>query len=85
MACWYQACENHIECTPSSFKCGRSLENFIFIDDACSTQTPNTTLVDFGIFLEALQSGTVSSTNILPKILHTFWWGLRNLRFANIY
>ncbi|XP_062149011.1 cyclic nucleotide-gated ion channel 1-like isoform X3 [Alnus glutinosa] len=78
-ACWHIACENHIGCTPSAFYCGRNLGNYTFLDDACPIQTPNTTLVDFGIFLEALQSGTVSSTNILPKILHTFWWGLRNL------
>ncbi|XP_059450223.1 cyclic nucleotide-gated ion channel 1-like [Corylus avellana] len=78
-ACWHIACENHIGCMPSSFKCGRNLGNYSFLDDDCPVQTSSTTLVDFGIFLEALQSGTVSSTNILSKIVHCFWWGLRNL------
>ncbi|KAM1173820.1 hypothetical protein FF1_026456 [Malus domestica] len=34
---------------------------------------------DFGIFLPALQSNMSTSRNFFKKILHCFWWGLRNL------
>ncbi|XP_059450245.1 cyclic nucleotide-gated ion channel 1-like [Corylus avellana] len=77
--CWHVACENHIGCAPSSFKCGRNFGNYTFLDDNCPPQSSNITLVDFGIFLEAHQSGIGLSSNILPRIMHCFWWGLRNL------
>ncbi|KAK1578322.1 hypothetical protein Q3G72_029351 [Acer saccharum] len=41
--------------------------------------TPNTTLFDFGIFLDALQSGVVESTYFPTKFFYCFWWGLQNL------
>ncbi|XP_062158776.1 cyclic nucleotide-gated ion channel 1-like [Alnus glutinosa] len=78
-ACWHKACEYHIGCSTSSFKCCRSLGNYTFLDNDCTIQTPNTTLLDFGMFLEAFQSDTVLFTNIPQKIMHCFWWGLRNL------
>ncbi|GLT53352.1 hypothetical protein SLA2020_266300 [Shorea laevis] len=37
------------------------------------------TLFDFGIFLDALQSGVVESTDFPQKLFYCFWWGLRNL------
>ncbi|KAB1205049.1 Cyclic nucleotide-gated ion channel 1 [Morella rubra] len=80
-SCWYLACEKHDGCKlPSSFSCDdRGFGNDTFLNDDCPVQTPNNTLFDFGIFLEALQSDTVSSMDFLPKILFCFWWGLRNL------
>ncbi|XP_062175135.1 cyclic nucleotide-gated ion channel 1-like isoform X1 [Alnus glutinosa] len=79
-ACWDVAYKNHNRAIPSSFECGHLGDDHIFILlDACSIQTPNTTLFDFGIFLEAIKSGAVSSTNISQKIMYCFWWGLRNL------
>nr|POE80363.1 cyclic nucleotide-gated ion channel 1 [Quercus suber] len=42
-------------------------------------EPPNTTLFDFGIFLDALQSGTVASKDFPRKFAYRFWWGLRNL------
>ncbi|XP_059432634.1 cyclic nucleotide-gated ion channel 1-like [Corylus avellana] len=78
-ACWHKACKKDHGCTPSSFKCGNSLENYAFLDGACPIHPPNTTLFDFGIFQNALESGIVSSTNILQKIMYCLWWGLRNL------
>ena len=38
---------------------------------------------NFGIFLDALQSGVVeTSTDFPQKFFYCFWWGLRNLRCA---
>jgi hypothetical protein len=56
----------------------------IFLNNPCPVQTPNTTLFDFAIFLDALQSGVVESTDFPQKLFYCFWWGLRNLRCAYI-
>ncbi|XP_062178280.1 cyclic nucleotide-gated ion channel 1-like isoform X2 [Alnus glutinosa] len=78
--CWQIACENHIGCTPSTgFRCDHSSGNYTFLNDYCPVNPPNITLFDFGIFLGALQSGIIASTNFPPKFSHCFWWGLRNL------
>ena len=47
--------------------CDHSSGNHSFINDYCSVATPNATFFDFGIFLKAIQSGIVTSTNF-PKI-----------------
>ncbi|KAL4594931.1 hypothetical protein ACB092_12G055000 [Castanea dentata] len=79
MACWHIACTKHIGCNSSSFKCQLSLRNHTFLNDYCPVEPPNTTLFDFGIFLDALQSGTVASKDFPRKFAYCFWWGLRNL------
>ncbi|XP_059428823.1 cyclic nucleotide-gated ion channel 1-like [Corylus avellana] len=78
-ACWHKACEKHVGCTPSSFSCNQPSSDRAFLDYYCPVQTPNTTLFDFGIFFEALQSHTLESTDFPRKLSHCFWWGLRNL------
>lgn len=37
---------------------------------------------NFGIYVYALQSNFTRSTYFPRKFLQSFWWGLRNLRFA---
>ena len=71
-ACWHRACENHTGCVESSFSCANSWGDYTFLDDACPINTPNSTLFDFGIFLEALQSDVVESTNLLQKFFYCF-------------
>ncbi|XP_042979404.1 cyclic nucleotide-gated ion channel 1-like [Carya illinoinensis] len=83
-ACWYIDCKKQNgQCTPSSFSCSSRISkssNHTFVNDFCSPlEKSNATQFDFGIFLEAIQSGTVASTNYPKKVLHCFWWGLRNL------
>ncbi|MBA0709109.1 hypothetical protein Golax_024173 [Gossypium laxum] len=51
----------------------------MFLNQSCPIQTPNTTLFNFGIFLNALQSGVVESENFPEKFFYCFWWGLQNL------
>ncbi|KAK7845263.1 cyclic nucleotide-gated ion channel 1 [Quercus suber] len=79
--CWHKACKNQSGCGRSSFSCAHS-GNYTFLDDLYPINAPNSTLFDFGIFLEALQSGVVQSSNLPTKFFFCFWWGLRNLRFA---
>ncbi|KAK4564814.1 hypothetical protein RGQ29_006755 [Quercus rubra] len=78
-ACWHIACENHTKCVGSSFKCDQNFGNLSFIDDICPIKTENTTSFNFGIFLEALRSGVLDSTDFPQKLFYGFWWGMRNL------
>ncbi|XP_059445397.1 LOW QUALITY PROTEIN: cyclic nucleotide-gated ion channel 1 [Corylus avellana] len=83
--CWQNACGNNTAaCTPGSLFCdskavGDMKGVDIFLNSSCPVQTPNTTLFDFGIFLDALDSGVVESTDFPQKLFYCFWWGLRNL------
>lgn len=53
------------------------------LDKFCSNSS--NTIVDFGIYDSAIQSGlTKSSTDLSDKLLQCFWWGLRNLRFVHL-
>ncbi|GKU96678.1 hypothetical protein SLEP1_g9890 [Rubroshorea leprosula] len=39
----------------------------------------NSTVFNFGIFIDALQSGIVETRDFRKKLFYCFWWGLRNL------
>jgi hypothetical protein len=82
-ACWHTACKNHTRCTSTSFNCNHPLSDLAFLNDYCQPiEKPNATFFDFGIFLGALQSGNLESTDFPQKLAYCFWWGLRNLRFG---
>jgi cyclic nucleotide gated channel len=87
--CWQNACGNNTTCNSSSLFCDSKAVGDMkgvdsFLNSSCPVQTPNTTLFDFGIFLDALDSGVVESTDFPQKLFYCFWWGLRNLRCAYI-
>lgn len=78
--CWKKACDNHTGCVRDMLYCGNQAGvNKTFLDDICPVQNPNTTVFNFGIFLDALQSGVVASNDFPRKLFFCFWWGLRNL------
>ncbi|KAK7835779.1 cyclic nucleotide-gated ion channel 1, partial [Quercus suber] len=77
--CWRKACLYHGGCVQGSFNCDHSFGNFSVSHDFCSIDTTNTRAFDFGIFLEARQSGILESTDFPKKLIYTAWWGLRNL------
>ncbi|KAL4339221.1 hypothetical protein GQ457_08G033650 [Hibiscus cannabinus] len=77
--CWKDACRNNTECSPRSFYCDGDSSFSMLLNQSCPIQTPNTTLFNFGIFLDALQSGVVESEDFLEKFFYCFWWGLQNL------
>ncbi|KAJ0098528.1 hypothetical protein Patl1_20326 [Pistacia atlantica] len=76
--CWKQACVAHTGCF---LFCDDGEGNSALLSAACPIQTPNTTQFNFGIFLDALQSGVVESTYFPKKFFYCFWWGPQNLRF----
>ncbi|XVF12638.1 hypothetical protein REPUB_Repub08aG0136200 [Reevesia pubescens] len=77
--CWKDACRNATGCTPRSLYCDGDSSFSMFLNQSCPIQTPNTTLFNFGIFLEALQSGVVDSKDFPEKFFYCFWWGLQTL------
>ncbi|KAJ0098529.1 hypothetical protein Patl1_20325 [Pistacia atlantica] len=77
--CWKQACVGHTGCFLFCDD-GEGNRNSALLSAACPIQTPNTTQFNFGIFLDALQSGVVESTYFPKKFFYCFWWGLQNLR-----
>jgi cyclic nucleotide gated channel len=80
--CWRKACGKNSGCKPELLFCDRDVVGDVtFLDDHCPIQTPNETIFNFGIFLDALQSGVVLSSMDFPqKFFYCFWWGLQNLR-----
>lgn len=83
--CWQRACDHHTGCARYSLYCDypNSGSN-AFLNSSCPIQTPNTTLFNFGIFLDALQQGVVESTDFPEKLFYCFWWGLQNLRYKQL-
>nr|GMC58231.1 cyclic nucleotide-gated ion channel 1 [Ipomoea batatas] len=78
--CWQRACGNSSPCHHASLYCGDDHTTFkTLLNESCPIDTPNTTRFDFGIFLDALQSGIVESRDFPQKFFYCFWWGLQNL------
>lgn len=80
--CWQDACaSNPTLCNRDSLYCGRGFRGTnTFLNTSCPIQQVDNPPFDFGIFLDALQSGVVeSSTDFPQKFFYCFWWGLRNL------
>ncbi|XVF10034.1 hypothetical protein REPUB_Repub07fG0149000 [Reevesia pubescens] len=77
--CWRDACRNNTGCNPRSFYCVDDSLFTMLLNQSCPIQTPNATLFNFGIFLDALQSGVVESRDFPEKLFYCFWWGLQNL------
>ncbi|KAF8413316.1 hypothetical protein HHK36_001294 [Tetracentron sinense] len=80
--CWRKACIKP-RCEVRFLYCvnneGGNPSLNAFLNESCPTVTPNITLFDFGIFLEALNSGVVETSDFPKKLFYCFWWGLRNL------
>ncbi|XP_073064258.1 cyclic nucleotide-gated ion channel 1-like [Primulina eburnea] len=78
--CWRKACGNQTACRHAAFHCvGDHTQFSTMLNNSCPIQNPNTTAFDFGIFLDALQSGVVESKDFPQKFFYCFWWGLQNL------
>lgn len=81
--CWKTACDNLNGCNRDTLYCGHDAGDggtIKYLNESCPILTPNETIFNFGIFLEALQSGVVASNDFPEKFFYCFWWGLQNLR-----
>ncbi|KAL6286635.1 hypothetical protein ACE6H2_011025 [Prunus campanulata] len=81
ISCWEHACRYGNGCGLITFNCHdhQTWKNITVLNDFCPIDPPDTTLFDFGIYLNVLQSGALWSTDYPLKFLNSFCWGLRNL------
>ncbi|KAG2252227.1 hypothetical protein Bca52824_082363 [Brassica carinata] len=84
--CWHEACAKISGCNLTNYLCARGGtggDNSRFLNTSCPLIDPeqiiNSTVFNFGMYIDALKSGVVESRNVPRKLLYCFWWGLRNL------
>ncbi|WVY90127.1 hypothetical protein V8G54_035641, partial [Vigna mungo] len=82
--CWQEACRsNTTVCNKADMYCndywGGLSKISTFLNTSCPIQNEDKNLFDFGMFLDALQSGVVESRDFPQKFFYCFWWGLKNL------
>ncbi|KAJ9171505.1 hypothetical protein P3X46_014864 [Hevea brasiliensis] len=82
--CWRTVCKAP-QCNSTDLYCGeqRFANLSSFLKDSCPFIQPdeikNSTVFNFGIFTDALESGIVETWDFPRKFFYCFWWGLRNL------
>ncbi|GAB4826260.1 Cyclic nucleotide-gated ion channel 1 [Ancistrocladus abbreviatus] len=78
--CWRSACKKHSQlCAYGALYCDEGSGNNTFLNQFCPITTEDTTIFNFGMFLNALKSGVVATTDFPKKFFFCFWWGLQNL------
>ncbi|CAI9092525.1 OLC1v1027784C2 [Oldenlandia corymbosa var. corymbosa] len=78
--CWQKACGNNATCVHASLYCQDDHSVFKeLLNSSCPIDDPDPKKFDFGIFIDALQSGVVQSTDFPKKFFYCLWWGLQNL------
>ncbi|KAL2318320.1 hypothetical protein Fmac_032196 [Flemingia macrophylla] len=81
--CWQEACQSNTVCNKADMYCNDYWSGLskisTFLNTSCPIQNEDKKLFDFGIFLDALQSGVVQSRDFPQKFFYCFWWGLKNL------
>ncbi|KAL1191636.1 Cyclic nucleotide-gated ion channel 11 [Cardamine amara subsp. amara] len=82
--CWHDACARTSGCNLTDLFCARGgRDNNRFLNTSCPLIDPgqitNSTVFNFGMYIDALKSGVVESRYFPRKFFYCFWWGLRNL------
>ncbi|CAN1158393.1 Cyclic nucleotide-gated ion channel 1 [Linum perenne] len=76
--CWRKACDKASRDRDLLY-CDGPGGNKDFFNTYCPINPEKSDVFNFGIFLDALQSGVVQSHDFPKKLFYCFWWGLRNL------
>ncbi|BFG22146.1 hypothetical protein CerSpe_084200 [Prunus speciosa] len=84
--CWRDQCDLDEGCKKSLY-CGFDHEEIPGLIEKLNVYCPfidpdeikNSTVFNFGIFTDALQSGVLETSDFPKKFLYCLWWGLRNL------
>ncbi|KAK9665249.1 hypothetical protein RND81_14G100200 [Saponaria officinalis] len=77
--CWKYACKKQTPCNYDALFCDKSRGDNSYLDKFCPIKSTDKPPFDFGMFLKALNSGIVETTDFPKKFLFCFWWGLQNL------
>ncbi|XP_021825371.1 cyclic nucleotide-gated ion channel 1-like [Prunus avium] len=81
ISCWDQSCRNGIGCGGPTYYCsGSTSRDITFLNELCPINPQNTTIFNFGIFFDAIQSGSTRSIHFPTKFFYCIWWGVKNLR-----
>ncbi|KAL8209405.1 hypothetical protein R6Q57_006137 [Mikania cordata] len=82
LRCWHIACQRH-KCHSMYLYCGKGrVGDYGFLNTSCSLERngiKDSTNFNYGIFLDALQTGVLETRNFREKILYSSWWGLQSL------
>ncbi|KAM5555619.1 cyclic nucleotide-gated ion channel 1 [Rosa sericea] len=84
--CWRDHCGKDVDCKTYLY-CDPDKEANMTIVNMTKAFCPytdpddikNSSVFNFGIFTEALESGVMETTDFPMKFLYCFWWGLRSL------
>ncbi|KAK0582634.1 hypothetical protein LWI29_027909 [Acer saccharum] len=84
--CWNDECKRH-KCDSKYLYCGEvrpPSADYSFLNSSCPFISPDeinssSSVFNFGIFIDALQSGVAEKRDFPKKFFYCFWWGLRNL------
>ncbi|KAI5332259.1 hypothetical protein L3X38_022388 [Prunus dulcis] len=74
-----QSCRNGAGCRATYYCSDSTPRDITFLDELCPVNPQNAAIFNFGIFLEAIQSGITRSENFPTKFFYCVWWGIRNL------
>ncbi|TXG63038.1 hypothetical protein EZV62_010032 [Acer yangbiense] len=84
--CWNDECKRH-KCDSKYLYYGEvrpPSADYSFLNSSCPFISPDeinssSSVFNFGIFIDALQSGVAEKRDFPKKFSYCFWWGLRNL------
>ncbi|WCJ36815.1 cyclic nucleotide gated channel 1 [Euphorbia peplus] len=86
MDCWRGACGSHTGCSSEKLYCSEYFGNAKdtnefnrFLDIACPADIQGRSPFDFGVFIDAHNSGILESTSLWRKLFYCSWWALQNL------
>ncbi|XP_065868289.1 cyclic nucleotide-gated ion channel 1-like isoform X2 [Euphorbia lathyris] len=86
--CWQGACGNHVGCNSETLYCNgyfgneadtNSTNKLMFMDIACPADLQGRSPFDFGVFIDAHNSGILESSSLWQKLFYCSWWALQNL------
>ena len=87
--CWHDHCGSDTNCIKSLYCASDHPHNQTIVDmlkTSCPFTNPddikNSSVFNFGIFTDALESGVVETRDFPVKFFYCFWWALRSLRFV---
>ncbi|GJW94552.1 cyclic nucleotide-gated ion channel 1-like protein [Tanacetum coccineum] len=83
LRCWHIACQRH-NCHSKYSYCGEArVGDYGFLNTSCPllerNEIKDSSNFDFGIYLDALQTRVLETTDFCQKILYCSWWGLQSL------
>ena len=86
LRCWNIACQRH-NCYSKYLYCGEGrVGDFGFLKTSCPllerNEIKDSTNFDFGLFLDALQTRVIETSDFRQKFLYCSWWGLQSLRLV---